>query len=194
MPHTAMRPKAFMRSSTASSDDAADVLEVAVDAVRAGCLQRRAERLQVAVLPVVDAGVEAELVDHVAALLRPAGDADRAAAARLGELADDAADGAAGRADDDRLARLGRDDLASGRTRPSRPACRPRRGRPRAGCASCRPCAAAPAGCRRPPSTPASRPCRRPCRRPRSRHACDCRHHAGRAAAHHLRRAAAAAA
>ena len=62
-------------------------------------------------LLVVDAGVEAELVDHVVALVGAAGDADGAAATRLGQLADRAADRAAGRAHDDGLARLGLDDL-----------------------------------------------------------------------------------
>src|SRR5207249_2696726 len=49
-------------------DHAADVLEVAVDAVRAGVLQRGDQRLRVAVQLVVDAGVEAEFLYHVASL------------------------------------------------------------------------------------------------------------------------------
>ena len=54
---------------------------------------------------MVDAGVEAEGLDRVAALLLAAGDADGAArAALLGDLAGDRADRAAGGGDHDRLA------------------------------------------------------------------------------------------
>jgi hypothetical protein len=61
---------------------------------------------RVLVLLVVDAGVEAQFLGHVAALVGAAGDADRAAAARLGQRADRAADRAAGGADHHRLAGL----------------------------------------------------------------------------------------
>src|SRR5882672_12327734 len=53
-------------------DLAADVLEVAVDAAGHGGLQLVVERAGL----VVDAGVEAELLHHVAAFLPAAGDAD----------------------------------------------------------------------------------------------------------------------
>ena len=57
-------------------DGTADVLEVDVDSLRAGGLERLGE-----IRPaVVDAGVEPELVDDVAAFLLAAGDADRPAA------------------------------------------------------------------------------------------------------------------
>ena len=56
---------------------------------------------------VVDAGVEAQLLDHVVALVLAAGDADGAAAVQLGELADHRADRARRRRDDDGLAFLG---------------------------------------------------------------------------------------
>src|SRR5687768_3745774 len=52
---------------------------------------------------VVDARVEAELVDHVVALLTPAGNADGAAAARLRQLPDHTTDCAARGTDTDRL-------------------------------------------------------------------------------------------
>src|SRR6185295_7336064 len=55
-------------------DFAADIVEVHPDAIRAGLLQRRGE---IAGL-VVDAGIEAELVLHVPALLVSARDADGA--------------------------------------------------------------------------------------------------------------------
>jgi len=56
---------------------------------------------------VVDAGVEAQLLDHVVALVLAAGDADRAAAVQPGELADHRADRARRRRDDDGFALLG---------------------------------------------------------------------------------------
>ena len=71
-----------MRDSTDVEDQAADVLEQAVDALRRRRVQRRRQRLEVAVLLVVDAGVEAEFVDDVGALVGAAGHADGAAAAR----------------------------------------------------------------------------------------------------------------
>ena len=88
-------------------DLAADVLEVDVDALGRGGLELGGE---VAGL-VVDAGVEAELLRHVAALVGAAGDADGAAALDLGDLADDRADRAGGRRDHHRLAGLGLADL-----------------------------------------------------------------------------------
>src|ERR1044071_2216165 len=69
-------------------DLAADIVEVHVDALRTGLLKRRGE---IAAL-VVDAGIEAELVLHVRALLASAGDADGAPTPDLRELAHDAAD------------------------------------------------------------------------------------------------------
>ena len=83
----------------------------AVDAVGRRRLQRRVQGLGLGVRLVVDAGVEAEFAGHVGALVGAAGDADRAAAARLRELADGAADRAAGSADDDRLPGLRLADL-----------------------------------------------------------------------------------
>src|SRR5690606_29607859 len=87
-------------------DFAADVLEVAVDAVG-----RR--RLQVVVQApglVVDAGVEAILLGHDPAFLRAARDAHHPAALALRELADHRAHRAGSGRDDDGLARLGLDD------------------------------------------------------------------------------------
>ncbi len=59
---------------------------------------------------MIDAGVEAERIDHVAAFVRPARDTDHAAARLLRELADHAAHRAARRAHHHRLARARRDD------------------------------------------------------------------------------------
>src|SRR5262249_53540834 len=56
---------------------------------------------------VVDAGVEPQLLCDVAAFVRTAGDADRAATLDLGDLADHGADRAGGCGYDHRLARLG---------------------------------------------------------------------------------------
>src|SRR5512146_15906 len=86
---------------------AADVVEVHVGAFRTGLAQIAVE------VPglVVDAGVEAELVHHVVALLLAAGDAHRAAAADLCQLPDHAADRAGGGRHHHGLARLGRADL-----------------------------------------------------------------------------------
>ena len=66
-------------------DRAADVVEVHVDAPRAVL----SERCRQVVLAVVDAGVETELVDHHAAFLGTAGDADHPGAGDLGDLAGD---------------------------------------------------------------------------------------------------------
>ena len=56
---------------------------------------------------VVDRRVEAELLDEIAALVGPAGDADGAAAFDLGDLADGGADRPGGGRNDDGFARLG---------------------------------------------------------------------------------------
>ena len=69
---------------------AADIIEVDIDALGAVFLQ---SLLHVAGF-VVDRSVEAELVDQVAALVRAAGNADRAAALDFRDLSDDGADGA----------------------------------------------------------------------------------------------------
>jgi len=55
--------------------------------------------------------VEAQILDHVTALLLTAGDSDRAAALELGDLADDAPDRPGGAGDDDRFALLGAADV-----------------------------------------------------------------------------------
>ena len=81
---------------------AADVLEVHVDALRARVL----EQLRHARVAMIDAGVEAELLHGVVALLLAAGDADRAQPFDLRDLPDDRADGAGRRGDDQRLAGL----------------------------------------------------------------------------------------
>src|SRR6185437_5714613 len=78
---------------------AADILEIDVDAVRT-CGAKIVVQIPRA---VIDAGVEAELVNDVVALGPAARDADGATAADLRELADDAANGARRRGDDDRL-------------------------------------------------------------------------------------------
>jgi len=88
-------------------DVAAHVLEVGVDAVRRGLLEHRVEVLRVLGGLVVDAGVEAQLVDHVIALVLAAGETHDAAALELGELADHATDRARGGADRHGLAGLG---------------------------------------------------------------------------------------
>src|ERR1019366_8693240 len=91
--------------------DATDVLEAAVDAVGRRFLERLVKRLRVAVRLVIDAGIEAELLRDIPALVDTAGDADRAAAARLRELAHGTANGAARGADDKGLSGLRLADL-----------------------------------------------------------------------------------
>ena len=86
---------------------AADILEIDVDALRA----RRLEPRRQIAAAMVDAGVEAELLDHVAALLRPARDADGTRALDPGDLADQRADGAGRRRHHHGLARLRLADL-----------------------------------------------------------------------------------
>ena len=88
-------------------DLAADVLEVHVDPVGRGVVQALAP---VGAL-VVDAGVEAELLDHVAALLRRARGSHDARAAGLADLTGDRAHRAGRRRDDHRLAWLGPADV-----------------------------------------------------------------------------------
>src|SRR5690606_24198931 len=80
-------------------DRAADILEIDVDAAGNGFPELLREVRVVA----VDAGVEAECLDHEAAFLRAAGNADDAAALYFGDLADDRADRAAGGSDHDRF-------------------------------------------------------------------------------------------
>ena len=60
---------------------------------------------------VVDRGVEAEVVHHVAALLGPSGDADRATVLELGDLSHHLSHGSGGAGDHDGLARLGTSDV-----------------------------------------------------------------------------------
>src|SRR4029450_6557911 len=91
----------------AVQDLAADILEVAVDALRRRILQRTSDILRL----VVDAGIESEFDNAVAALLRAAGDPSRAAPRELRKLPDDAADRPARRRYQDRLALLCLDDL-----------------------------------------------------------------------------------
>ena len=88
-------------------DGAADVLEVDIDA----CGTRRGERRREVVRLVADAGVVAQFVDHVAALVRRSGDADRAAAARLRELPHDRTDGPGRGRHDNSFARLRLSDV-----------------------------------------------------------------------------------
>src|SRR5581483_1166457 len=88
-------------------DFAAHVLEMHVHAIGAGLRERLLQSPRL----VVDAGVEAELVDDVAAFLRTAGDADGAAAPQLRELAHDAAHRARGGRDHHGFARLRPADL-----------------------------------------------------------------------------------
>ena len=77
----------------AAENVAAGVVEVHVDPVRRGVLERRAE-LRVL---VVHGRVEAEFVDQHVALRRRARHADHAALRPLGDLADDVSDRARGR-------------------------------------------------------------------------------------------------
>ena len=72
---------------------AADILEIAVDAVRAGGLQFPPQIHRA----VIDAIVEAQAVLHPQAFFGAAGDADDAGTGPLGELSGNRADGAGGR-------------------------------------------------------------------------------------------------
>ena len=101
-PQTGMRAKLFNSGSTASNTAPADVLEVDVDALRAGGFQPLGQ----VGLAVVEAGVEAEFLLDEAALPFAAGDADDATALDLGDLADHRADRPGRRRHDERLAGL----------------------------------------------------------------------------------------
>ena len=92
-------------------DLAADILEIDVDALRAGVLQLRRE-IGVA---MIQALVEAELFLDVAALVGAAGDADGAGAGDLRDLADRGADRAGGRGHHHGFAGLRLADLVQAR-------------------------------------------------------------------------------
>ncbi len=86
---------------------ATDVVEVDVDALGRQLLQAGRDVLGL----VVDARVEAELVDHPRALLVAAGDAEDPRPLHRGELTRDGTDAARRRGHEKRLARLGLGDL-----------------------------------------------------------------------------------
>src|SRR5262249_26319496 len=88
-------------------DIAADVLEVDVDALRRGGPQVGGEIAG----PVVNARVQAQLGNDVAALLGPAGDADRPASLDFGDLANDRADRTGGGGHHHGFPRFGLADL-----------------------------------------------------------------------------------
>src|ERR1051325_545765 len=83
-------------------DLAADVVEIDIDAVGRELAQAFGHVLAL----VVDAGVEAEFVDHKGALADAAGDADSPPALDLGQLTNDRAHGAGCARDYDRVPRL----------------------------------------------------------------------------------------
>ena len=83
-------------------DRPADVLEVDIDAVRAGRRQLGGE----IGVPVIDGGVEAKLVLHIRAFLGAARDADCPCAGDLRELADQRPDRSTRRRDDHRFSGL----------------------------------------------------------------------------------------
>ena len=89
-------------------DVTAHVVEVDVDALRAVLFERRAE----IVVLVVDAGVEAEVLDDNPALLRSPGDADHAGAEDPGDLPGDRTGGAGRGGDHHGVARLRAADLS----------------------------------------------------------------------------------
>src|SRR5579871_1333543 len=84
-------------------DCAAHVLEINVDAGRA-CGVEPPRKVSSA---MVHTGIEAKFLDHVAALVRPAGNPHCAASLDLGDLPDHRPDGAGRRRNRDGLARLG---------------------------------------------------------------------------------------
>ena len=88
-------------------DLAADIVEKDVDAIRAGFAQAGGDVLSL----VVDGRVEARRLRQPAALVGAAGDADRAAALDLRDLADEGAGGAGSTRDHHRLAGLGTPDV-----------------------------------------------------------------------------------
>ena len=90
---------------------AADVLEVDIDTVRG----KAGQGGEGALLLVVEAGVEAELVDDKVQLRVGSDGADHLQPQVLGELADDLAHGAGRRADEHGLAGLGLPDLLQAR-------------------------------------------------------------------------------
>src|SRR5882724_4842944 len=94
-------------------DVATDVVEVHVDALGAGVAQHRRQVRHA----VGHAGVEAQLLQDVLALVLGARDAGDATAADLRELADDGADGAGGGGHDDGLTRLGLGDVVEAHVR-----------------------------------------------------------------------------
>ena len=81
---------------------AADVLEIDIDALRAGSRQVLGEIGRA----MIDRGVETQLLAHMPALVGAAGDADGAGAGHFGELPDQRADRAARGRDDHGLARF----------------------------------------------------------------------------------------
>src|SRR6266403_939531 len=94
-------------------DVATDVVEVHVDALGAGVAQHRRQVRHA----VGHAGVEAQLLQDVLALVLGARDAGDATAADLRELADDGADGAGGGGHDDGLTGLGLGDVVEAHVR-----------------------------------------------------------------------------
>ena len=116
---------------------AADILEIDVDALRAGVLQLGGQ-IRIA---VVETGIEAELLHDVVALVLAAGDADRACALDLGDLAHGRADRTGSAGDDDGLALLAACRYRAGPYTRSCRACRARRQRSRSARALDRSCA-----------------------------------------------------
>ena len=102
-PQTGTRGERIEQRQHGLPDGAADILEVDIDALRA-CRRELFGKVR---RPMVDGRVEAQLLGDVTALVRPAGNADRAGAADLGELSDQRTDWTARRRDDHRLARFG---------------------------------------------------------------------------------------
>src|SRR5271167_1032052 len=84
-------------------DAAADIVEIDIDALRAGGLEIGG---QIPARAVIDASVVAEFLGAVFHLRLGPGRADGTAAFELGDLAHNAADGTRGRRDDDRFTRL----------------------------------------------------------------------------------------
>jgi hypothetical protein len=94
-------------------DLAAHVVEVDVDATRRELAQAGAD----GALPIVDRGIEAELLRQPAALLLAAGDTDDAAALDLRDLRRERPGRAGGTGDDDGVSRLRRADLEEAEVR-----------------------------------------------------------------------------
>ena len=87
-------------------DDAADILEIDIDALR-----RLPERARKIASLVIDSGIEAELAGDEGAFLRPAGNADGAGSFYPRDLPDHLADGAGGRRHHHGLAGLDTGDM-----------------------------------------------------------------------------------